>query len=218
MNLLMMYLPGDKIAAAPDILIEPDHEEAKSEWLLKLENAGINTDNGLNNCGAEEVYKKVVSRFISGIPLKTEELDRAYQEKDCERYEIEIHAVKSSARIIGADKLADLARDMEKACGDKDFSRVLENHETVLSMLSEISKLDERQTVEPTKGKIDEKNWSDAVMTIREFAQNMDKTNIEFVLDSLKQYELSEDMVQCTKEIERMVSRLEWEKLSSFGE
>ncbi|MBO4847340.1 MAG: EAL domain-containing protein [Lachnospiraceae bacterium] len=218
MNLLMMYLPGDKISAAPGVDDTQYQEEKKSEWLLKLEDAGINTDNGLNNCGTENVYKKVMSDFINSIPSKTEILDKSFKEKDYIRYEIEIHAVKSSARIIGADELADLARDMEQACMDKETSFVDDNHEKALSLLLDISKLKEEETVVPTKGKIDENTWSDAIVTIREFAQNMDKSNIEFILESLKQYELTEYMVQCTKEIEMMVSQLEWDKLSSFGE
>ena len=216
MNLLMMYLPGDKI-----VLTSTDEEEntgsydvTDDEWLKRLSKAGIDTKKGLQHCDGENTYKDVMAVFIRDIPSKLDILKQSFEKKDWERYEIEAHAVKSTSRIIGAEKLADLAKDMEQALSEENLDYVRENHKMLLSMLESIKKLendtDENVTLKP----ISDKTWSDAIVTIREFATNMDGTNIDFVLDSLKQYELSEDMLQYTKDIKRLVSELEWEKLS----
>ena len=227
-NLLMMYLPGEKIEKIQfedSQYISDDDENKEKNYndeenalfddRLKLfQKAGIDTDEGIRNCDGVRSYMEVMSVFLNDIPIKKNILKKSYSKNDMKRYAIEAHAIKSTARIVGALNLSYLAKVLETSA-DNDLYVDGEDHEAFISMLDIISKLsnDDAPSEKDLKPITDD-TWKDALITIREFADHMDAENIGFVLKSLKQYELTEDMVQYTEDINTLVSQLEWEKLS----
>lgn len=49
-----------------------------------------------------------------------------------EDYRIRVHALKSTAKMIGAENLSDLAKDLEMAAKEKDWDFIEKNHKEVL--------------------------------------------------------------------------------------
>ena len=50
---------------------------------------------------------------LYGIEKNADELEKLLQEGDYENYTIKVHALKSSARLIGAEELSETARKLE---------------------------------------------------------------------------------------------------------
>ena len=55
--------------------------------------------------------------FAESAKEKAAEIERYFEAEDWENYTIKVHALKSSARLIGAMNLSDRAKDLE-ACGN----------------------------------------------------------------------------------------------------
>ena len=72
--------------------------------------------------GSDELLKNALQSFYEQIPDKADEIERLSKEKDYENYTIQVHALKSSARLIGANELSEMARTLEE-CGNM----ILEN-------------------------------------------------------------------------------------------
>lgn len=96
-----------------------------------LNEEGINTESGLRYMGgSREQYVEILKLFISEAADKIAKLDVFLQAHDMEGYGILVHAMKSNARSIGADALADLAFELEKAAKAGDEAFVEANHKT----------------------------------------------------------------------------------------
>ena len=95
-------------------------------WKKKI--PGVNYEHGLEYSGDEEIYYTVMEAFYESIDEKSEELDRYYEKGDWENYTIKVHALKSSARLVGADDLADDAQALEAASKERDIEYIKVNH------------------------------------------------------------------------------------------
>ncbi|MBR5115589.1 MAG: DegV family EDD domain-containing protein [Lachnospiraceae bacterium] len=93
---------------------------------------GINVEQGIQFSGSEESYFEILKMFYEAIGEKSDEIERLYAGEDWENYTIKVHALKSSARIVGAEDLADAALGLEKAGKEGDLSYIREHHAGVM--------------------------------------------------------------------------------------
>ena len=103
-----------------------------------LEKAGIHTITGLQYClNSTEFYEELLVKFASDADGKQEDISRFFEQKDWGNYRIMVHALKSTARMIGAGALSDLARDLEDAAKDLNVEYIGTHHENLLSRYRE---------------------------------------------------------------------------------
>ncbi len=121
---------------------EPEDEQEKAEglpaWLYKLPD--LEMTSGLRNCGSAKGYLSVLSVFHKTAAKKADEIRRLCQEEDFKGYTVKVHALKSSARIIGAEKLSKLAEELEEAGKEGKTEIIRERTEKLLSMYMELDK------------------------------------------------------------------------------
>ena len=72
----------------------------------------------LKNCGSAETFREAVKNFREDIEEKANLIEEYAKSSDWKNYTILVHALKSSARLIGATELSELAREVE-AKGDE---------------------------------------------------------------------------------------------------
>lgn len=98
-----------------------------------LEKAGIHTKTGLQYClDNMEFYDELLLKFASDVDGKQADIDRLFGLKDWENYCIMVHALKSTARMIGADALSDLAKGLEDAAKNRNVEYIGMHHENLL--------------------------------------------------------------------------------------
>ena len=77
---------------------------------------GVDIRRGLRFCeNDEEFYRTVLLQFASDAAAKREEMERFCREADMPGDAIRIHALKSTAKLIGAEALSEKARALEEA-------------------------------------------------------------------------------------------------------
>lgn len=125
-------------AEQPEKLNEkPQNEEPadpvdwQAEWFMNIE--GIDGELALRNSGSEEGLQTIMKIFYDSIPAKASEIDEYYRNEDWDNYVIKTHALKSSARLVGARKLGDEAQELESAGKNGDTAYIDENHEKVMA-------------------------------------------------------------------------------------
>lgn len=79
---------------------------------------GINIAEGFSNCGGAAIFMDATANFYDSIDEKSDEIEQFAAKKDWVNYTVLVHALKSSARLIGAGELSALAASLE-AAGDK---------------------------------------------------------------------------------------------------
>ena len=122
---LKNYLPADVISGskkAPEKTDEPMS-------LDKLRTLGLNVDAGLGYaCGEEDFYMELLNDYANSAKEKCESLESFLANKDMHNYEILIHSLKSTSKMVGADDLSDQAKVLQDAAGKEDMDFVKEHH------------------------------------------------------------------------------------------
>jgi len=88
--------------------------------------------------GDEETYLDVLEVYISSSLKYREELENFYQEKNWEKYTIKIHALKSSSYSVGAERLSELAKEMELAGKAGQYDVIINHHETTMELYAKV--------------------------------------------------------------------------------
>lgn len=129
----------DKSIVEPIRMNSAPEDNASNHFVTCLENFGMNTHDALQySLGDEEFYRKLLNEFTNSYSTKKMEIDDYFQQEDYENYRIQVHALKSSARLVGADTLSEMAKGLEEAADNQDVSYICEHHEETLSKYQEV--------------------------------------------------------------------------------
>lgn len=88
---------------------------------------GINVEDGLRNCGGNRnVYVRVLQTFAASNLLAG--LEEYFEQEDIQNYMVLSHSIKGACRNIGANDVADMAFELEKAGKRSDMPFIWDNH------------------------------------------------------------------------------------------
>ncbi len=117
---------------AQEVIIKEPEKKTLAE---KLEGSNIDVEAGLKYClGDEEFYNTLLIQFANEASEKIPALMNFYEQKDWGNYEIIVHALKSTSKMIGAMDLSEEALKLEKAAKEKKESYIFDNHDHVMSV------------------------------------------------------------------------------------
>ncbi|MBE6908581.1 MAG: response regulator [Ruminococcaceae bacterium] len=128
--------------AAPDAAPDAAGEDAAKEDdpYAALEAVGISTRQGLRYCrGDSDFYRSMLLEFAQSAAGKMSGMRRFYDAADWKNYAILVHALKSTSKMIGAEKLSETARTLEFSAKENDVGTVSRLHESMLTSYVETS-------------------------------------------------------------------------------
>ncbi len=230
---------GDRLEARlkeflpPELLKEWTKEEAPEEPAVKSGEAGdedprfkalsaiedMDLSQGIRYCGSKDSYFAALENFRDALPERYSEIENAYEGEDWEFYTIKVHALKSSARMVGLSALSDMSKEMEDAGREGNIDAIREKTEKLLSLYKEIGeKLEDADLTGRKEDRplADEGTINDALEAIRDMAASMDYDSIEMVLDEIKGYSLSEQDAKMFKELNKHLKALDWEGIQEI--
>ncbi len=120
---------------APD---EPDPEPVpapseEKDFMTELRKSGIDTDAGLKYCvGDKDFYKSLLIQFATESADKIGSMKKYYNVRDWHNYEILVHALKSTAKMIGIADLSEKAKALELAAKGNEEPFILDHHEQMV--------------------------------------------------------------------------------------
>ncbi|MCR4611077.1 MAG: response regulator [Lachnospiraceae bacterium] len=220
-KMLMEKLPDDKVETSydssdnslDDSSAEADQPRKTSDQFQDIDE--IDKQAGIMYCGDEDSYMSVLSVFHMTASEKADEIENLYKAGDIEKYTIKVHALKSSARIIGAAKLSELAKELEAAGERKDMEFIDANTNTLLDMYRSLdAKLSWLDQSDDNLPKIDDKSLKEAYQAIAEIAYNMDYGLMEEMLKNIRGYSLPKPDKERIDSIEKMLRELDWEGIA----
>ena len=135
---LKKFLPADIIEDA-----SVESEPAKTTSSLSLDKArslGLNVDAAINYaCGEEDMYLDLLSDYANSCEEKCNSLNSFLKDEDMKNYSILVHSLKSSSRIVGADDVSALAKDLEDASKNNDIDFVQCNHDNFIESYKDLA-------------------------------------------------------------------------------
>ncbi len=144
--MLKDYLPKEKVILASD----EDFEDAKSNSSGSESNSakntvdereeiyknidGIDYKEAIKNCGSLDILQSVIEEFAVSIHSKADNIESFASEKDFRNYTVAVHALKSSARLLGAMELSQMAADLEQCGNDENEAEITSGTPQLLTL------------------------------------------------------------------------------------
>jgi|GEM_PF-464454 len=214
-NLLIKYLPREKVHLSERETADfPVKEDSLPPWLRGTE--GLDTKAGLGCCGTADAYLEALKVFAESIQPGAEMIEGYFRAEDWSNYTTKVHALKSTARIIGAEELSELAKRMEYAGNAGEVEKIRQETPGLLSLYrsyaEKLSALFPSAQEGEDKPPIEAGALEEAYGTLREVVHSFDYDSAAFVLESLEEYSLPEEERERYQAIKSAITRLDWEK------
>ena len=104
-----------------------------------LQNRGFDVEEGIAMCaGDEELYADVLDAALEEGKEKIPLIRQLYEEKDYDRYCVEVHGLKNAMKSIGANHLSEAARVQEFAVKDNNLVLVDEGVDALLTEYKDV--------------------------------------------------------------------------------
>ena len=190
------YLPKDKVETVdPTAAGEENKSDSEEDKLLSQIGAieGIDVKAGIKAAGDKEVYLSVARNFYDTAVMRMDMIKSYYESEDIENYTIQVHALKSSARLLGAADLSEAALALEMAGKEgnldtikKDTGNVLSEYGRFKEALSGVFGGDE----EDDRPEISEKELKANLTDMHELLDAFDYDTAKDLLESMEEYKV----------------------------
>ena len=94
----------------------------------------LNVKDALKLLGSEELFMTVLADYYHAIPKKLKLIQTYKDKENWHSYTVEVHALKSASKQIGANDLSDRAAALEAAGNANDIDLILQNTDELLSL------------------------------------------------------------------------------------
>ncbi|MCR4896472.1 MAG: DegV family EDD domain-containing protein [Lachnospiraceae bacterium] len=207
-------IPGEESVSAPAESPVP----AEQPWYLTLD--CIDGQTAIASSGSEDALRSVLRIFHDSVPAKSEELNGYYRGEDWENYTIKIHALKSSARLIGATALSEEAAKLEAAGKEGNVDYIRAGHEGFMQryaalgeQLTEALFSGEKAAEEPAKPLADAFLMKSVYEGLKEAAEAMDGGTIEEILKEMEDYAVPEEEAERFEAIRGYAARSDYDAI-----
>ncbi len=186
---LKHWLPKDKIQKVN----HHSGKQAKPEAKPALKIEGLDVDAAMQLLGSEKLYWAVLKDYYHLINKKIVLIENLEKQEDWHGYTIEVHALKSASRQIGANSLSDLAASLEQAGNAENADMIHAQTPDLLKQYSEYSRIlapyfPDEVTNDAEKADADEETLHTLFGKLREALDNLDMDDMEAVLKDMDQY------------------------------
>ena len=175
---------GEKQAVSKEEVVDGQMPESKSEdnTIIRLERAGMNTGSGIQYCGGDrDFYVELLTKFAKDAEQKAAKMSDFFNQEDFENYGILAHALKSTAKMVGADSLAENAKQMEVAAkaGDADYihahhEELLTQYRHVVQVILDVLALEEDSSVQENRAEPSDISWDELLHSLTELKAGLD--------------------------------------------
>jgi signal transduction histidine kinase/CheY-like chemotaxis protein/HPt (histidine-containing phosphotransfer) domain-containing protein len=220
--MIQSYLPDEKI-----IFVDEEAPEGEGSEPASAESAGRNPDlekiagisgidaeRGVETAGGEDAYLLICRNFRDTAKARIEMIRKAFDEADYENYTIQVHALKSSARLIGAFALSAEAQELETAGREQDeepiqerTAGILEQYQWFYDRLDEVFSV----KVDPAldeRPELSKEELEDYLGEMAELLEAFDMDTAKELLDSFEEYHLPEEFLETYEKLKAQMAEL----------
>lgn len=165
--------------------------------------------------GGFENWLTIARTFAGSIVEKANQIQEYYEKGAIKDYTIQVHALKSASRIVGAERLSELAASLEEA------GNLLQKNEELLGLyrsysdlLEPVKKYDEQTDEE--KQELTEKELSEIIDAIQLACTNFDLVEVEEKFALLQKAKLPEKLACKMEELSKAVENIEFEQVEEI--
>ncbi len=180
---------------------------------------GLDVTEGIKNCGSLELFTNLLGDFYKLIDLKSTKIEKCLADGMIRDYTIEVHALKNTARMIGALELSEQFYQMEQ-CGNagdvdtifRETPAIMELYRSYKPILEPYGKANEQGKKEVPKEEL--------VKVLEQLNAAMDSFDLDgadAALAELEEYRLPEELGPYMEELRAYVADVAMEEVMNTG-
>lgn len=216
-NQLKLWLPKDLVRDVPK-------EEAKklladdlSDREIQPEDPqmGFSFEEGVKHCGSKAALMKTIRIFYRTIDSKANKIEQCLKEGLIGDYVIEVHALKSSALLIGAVPLSEAAKELEDY-GKQGKTEVLEEKTPdVLTLYRDLKNIlrPYAEKEEDAKKEFSDGEWITALQQIHQCIEQFDLDGVDQIMEQLEEYQVPECIRESMDQLRVYVADVSMEEI-----
>lgn len=216
-NQLKLWLPKDLVRDVPK-------EEAKklladdlSDREIQPEDPqmGFSFEEGVKHCGSKAALMKTIRIFYRTIDSKANKIEQCLKECLISDYVIEVHALKSSALLIGAVPLSEAAKELEDY-GKQGKTEVLEEKTPdVLTLYRDLKNIlrPYAEKEEDAKKEFSDGEWITALQQIHQCIEQFDLDGVDQIMEQLEEYQVPECIRESMDQLRVYVADVSMEEI-----
>ena len=180
---------------------------------IDIEVADLNVKFAMEFLVSEALFWKVLKVFYNGIDKKAKLIQSLMEQEDWTNYTVEVHALKNSAKQIGAIPLSEKAAFLEKAGNARDTDTIHKLTDKMLEQYlgykSTLAPFCEDENVDSKKKTVSDDILHKCFSRMKEAVDNLDMDQMEEVIRELDHYyydehqqELFEQLKEASEEMD----------------
>ena len=214
---LLAYLPPEKIKKTSIEDVPETTAPDLPEVLAPLKAADwLDLSVGIKNSGSVDAYLPLLKIFYESLDEKSDEIEGFYAAENWQDYTIKVHALKSSARIIGAVSFGEEAQLLENAGKSGDLAYIHEHHADFMAKCRSFkAPLAEVFTAvqEEDKPEADADLLAAVYEEIRAAAEDMDCDRLEDIFTEMEEYSMPAQEKEKWKQLKSAAEQFAYDKI-----
>ena len=181
---------------------------------------GLNVSEGIKNCGSMELFYDLLDDFYKLIDTKSEKVENCLNEGLIRDYTIEVHALKSMARMIGALELSEQFYQMEMLgnAGEKEEIKkrtpeILAYYRNYKEFLKEHIKNDTEEKTQVSYEQVEK-----TIMRLHDAMDSFDLDEADEAMKELKSYDLPDAVRAMVEKLGVLVTDVAMEDVMALAD
>ena len=187
------------------------------KWVMKIRE--INVESGIQMCGDESVYLDTLKHFVQYSSDEINTLQKYAKRDQIAEFTIKIHALKSTAKLIGADQLSQMAFKLEEAGKNNDLVYIHEHTEEALAaykaLVSALAPINQELQQTP-KEQIDPDALPMLFKHLLEYTNDFNDEAISSMTNAIKKYAFPGQTQQMFDEFYSAYQNADWSKMQQI--
>lgn len=219
-QIIREWLPQDLIEIATDSndVVKVQEESLQRDELTQIE--GIDVLEGIKNTGSKEFLLELLGDYCSLIDTKAQNIQQYLEEERIRDYTIEVHALKTSSRLIGAMKLSEQFRVLEDLANENEIEKLLNETPEVLThykqyktWLAPLAVRKEREKKEVPKEEV-----IMYLQGIKESIEVFDLDTADAAMEKLEECKLPENCIPMMEALRPLIADVAMEEIVALTE
>ncbi len=171
---------------------QPASDDKPQNDFLVSEIEELNVEGALSLLGSENLFWVVLTEYYNSIEHKAKVILEHKAAENWRNYTVEVHALKSSSRQVGADHIADVAAEMEQAGNEGNIALINEKTDGLIEEYLQLHKALKKYFAEIPQDEVRTAEFADIVSMLdqmHEALDNFDTLQIDEVIDEMSKFQ-----------------------------